>query len=153
MIQLIAAEINKYCIAVGITMDPARLIIISGDVYEVWKYESILDIIRAISNGRQGLYGTTYKNITTDDINRFMGSHLEEKYAAKEKLLEKLKFDNKETLDFVDYEAYKKRFEQSKLETENKPKDDADFNNFKTKYLKDRAIAEKKTKTVKKAEK
>jgi len=142
MIQLIASEITKYCIAVGVSMDPARLIIISGDVYEVWKHESILDIKRAIDNGRRGLYGTTYKNITTENINKFMAAHLEEKYAAKESELEKQNVESKEPLDFVDYDAYKKRHEKEKRE--NKPKDDTDFNNFKTKYLKDRAIAEKK---------
>lgn len=132
-IGCIAKEIDKYCVLWGIKMDKARMILLAESVYERFKRESILDIVRAIREGSSGCYGTTYNNLTPASFGLFMERHLEKKYEAKEAELKK---ENEMIFEKVDYDAYK-------LREKTQPAEDDNYNNYKVKYFIKRIINKK----------
>jgi len=107
-VQLISIALKKFCNVWDLKIELGRILTLAEITFSNYVNESILDILKATRNGTEGKHGTTYNSLTPATINHWMELHLQQKYEAKETNLLKYKQD-KEPLQDVDYEAYKKR--------------------------------------------
>jgi hypothetical protein len=128
-------ELRRFSIIWDVKMNDERLLMLGDAVFEEWKHESILDVCKAIRDGSNGKYGTTYRNLDPGVIGEWMVGHLEQKAVEREKVIQNREITNEPlTGDMKEiYEEYKNRPEDPK---EKKRKED--FNNFKMQYLHER---------------
>lgn len=91
----------------GIELTDMAISILTADIIDVYRYDSIEDVLWCLKKGRQGYYGTTYGKLNMIVIAEWMAAHLEAKAEAREKELSQRKAKSKLEVDGVDYEAYK----------------------------------------------
>lgn len=91
---MIALFVSKCSIGLGIELGKIESEILTEDLIEKYKHESIEDIQICLKRGRQGFFGTTYGKINMIVISEWMTKHLEEKAMAREQMQSKFKSDN-----------------------------------------------------------
>ena len=126
---IIAKALVKCADSLAVEMPPSRLEVITDDLLDLYHKDSIEDIVLALKNGRQGMYGKVYGRLNMEVINGWMAQVLESKAEAREKDLSKFK-EESEPLEVVDYEAYKERIGK---ETSKNDEDEA-YRKFKSAY-------------------
>lgn len=127
----IVFSIQKCINALGIEMDNSDLSTLAEDILDVYKYDSVEDVIQCLKKGRQGTYGLGYNNRRSLNmliIREWMSKHLEEKATAREKALSEHKAKVTEyTNDANFYKAYKERMAK---EAEKKKENNAEENEY-----------------------
>lgn len=102
--EIVFVAVRKCALGLGLDFSQEATEVLSEDLIDKYKYDSIEDILFALKNGRQGKYGNNYGKLNMIVISDWMTRHLEEK--AKER--EKLRHNEKSyKLPEVDYDAYK----------------------------------------------
>lgn len=95
ILKEISLSVSKCSDALQIHLTPLQIKTMAEDILDVYKFESVEDIILCLKQGRQGVYSDipTYGKLNMIVFQQWMARHLEKKYAEKEKLLrnEKLK--------------------------------------------------------------
>jgi len=138
-ILAIAGELSKLCDTWGLQISRSRMILIANASYELYQYDTILDLCKAIRDASTGKHGTTYNNITPADVKGWMDLHLEEKYLEKESQLRKAKEDEDPKDELEIYKEMQKKYEMLKKQTaeeSEKPKDeDAEFRKFRSNWV------------------
>jgi hypothetical protein len=133
----VEVEISKYvtkCIqGLGLQMDNYSIQLLTEDIVEKYKYDSIEDVQICLKKGRQGYYGTTYNKLNMVVISEWMTKHLEEKAIIREREVNKLKLSN----DFPGWatrEDYEKAAMKPTKKKNMKPEIDEDYRRFKAEY-------------------
>ena len=120
----------------NIDLSNEQLQILTEDIIEVYKWDSIEDIQICLRNGRQGKYGTTYNKLNMIVINDWMGKHLEEKAIAREHQYKEHKHDFKTREEYLQaVEIGLERDRKAKQEKEEAEKYLHDKNTEYAKYL------------------
>lgn len=111
---MIAASINKCAEGLGIDLSNYQIQVLTEDLIDVYKWDSIEDIQICLRNGRQGKYGPTYNKLNMVIIQDWMSKHLEEKAIAREHQYNESKKHTWESKE----EYMEKALESSKQQTE-----------------------------------
>ena len=108
---------------------------------DVYKWESIEDVIQVMKEIRQGKHGKTYNKLDMTIIQEAMSKHLDKKAALREKQHHNIKKVSQEEIKEIDYEKYKARMKKESAEKVNKEKEEkrrafkeVEFLQFKEKY-------------------
>ena len=128
--------VEKCFIALSVPADDVKVRILCEDIVDVYKYDSIEDIIEALKNGRRGLYGKNYAKLDMIVFSEWMANHLEVKASIREKELSKLKAKNLEIQSAeIDYDAYRKRMaNEGKAKRTNNAEENA-YQKFRMEYF------------------
>lgn len=135
----VEVEVTKYITlcaqGLDIPMNNQRLQLLTEDLIDKYKYDSIEDIQQCLKSGRRGDYGPTYGKLNMIIISGWMAQHLEKKYEAREKANQKQKhhFKNREEYENA-VKVGSKLHAEKKEAKERIKKDDQDYNNFKMNY-------------------
>lgn len=121
-------------------MSDNQFTILVEDIIEVYKYDSIEDIVECFKKVRQGKYDWGHEKrgvINMIVIGRWMAQHLEDKVVELEKSHEAIKKQSDYKLEQVDYEAYKQRQKEDKKKPD-PTREETEYQKFKMEYLKNR---------------
>ena len=132
----IVISIQKCSVGLGIQMSEMQMSILADDLMDVYKLDSVEDIIQCLKKGRSGKYGfghNSRQSLNMMVLREWMAKHLDEKGEAREKELSKHKDHNDDDLGLVDYEAYKSRILEEKKKP--KPKSEIYFEALKAEYF------------------
>lgn len=114
VVKTIAGFLIKCSSQLGLSFDPRFIEVLSEDVLDKYKYDSLEDIAECLKKGRQGFYGTSYNKLTMIVITEWMNKHLEDKANARERHIKQKYQTTKEPLNVVDYEKFKARISEKK---------------------------------------
>ena len=140
----IAQALLKCSAAMNIQMPQASIEVISEDIIEKYKYESVEDIVECLKKGRRGDYATdkdskAYGKLNMEVIAIWMSKHLDAKYQEREKQIQNAKKGELED-DFDAVEFYKKGKEYIDFLKEKEKKansfSDATYDEIKHQYFK-----------------
>jgi hypothetical protein len=106
-------------------------------IYDNYRFDALDDIITCLRNPPH----TENKQwrLTPDTIKEWMKIILTEKAEKRETENEKLKETFKDTIDSIDYEAFKKKIETDGLPGEKERARDSEYELFRAKYLLEKA--------------
>lgn len=138
VLAVIRAAIEKCAISLGITMTEEAIAVLCYDLFDVYRNDSVEDIIECLKKGRRGVYGfghNSRSNLNMILIHEWMVKHLEEKSEIREKELSKFKLIDKEPLKDVDYESYKKRVQEKQKEPKRTNANENAYQRYKLKYM------------------
>ncbi|MCH7827000.1 MAG: hypothetical protein IIC75_03330 [Bacteroidetes bacterium] len=105
-------------------------------IIQIYKFESMNDIIMCLTNGSNGNYGKPFKQLDPGTFqNDWMSKHLEQKSIEREKqyLENKHKWESKDDYLKAVKEGIKRQSQEKEIEDADK-QNVFDFNNFKMKY-------------------
>ena len=108
----IRVSVEKLAGGLNVAMTDSQVELLTRDILEVYKTDSVEDIQQCLKKGRQGKYSFGHHSrsaITMHLISDWMKLHLYEKSEARENKLRRHKEEFKEPLPKVDYTAYLKR--------------------------------------------
>jgi len=136
ILEAISKSITKCCQALGIEIAEETILMLADDILEVYRYESIEDVIYCLKKGRQGFYGFGHNkrgSLNMIVIRDWMALMLDEKASAREKKLAKEKTDIPEIVD-VDYDRFKENWKLRKNK-KSEGQREVDYHNYKQNYL------------------
>ena len=107
---------------------------LTSDLIEVYKHDSVEDIVEALKAGRQGKYGKTYNKLNMIIIHEWMGYQLEAKAILREREHEKVKKDNKDLEQVIDYNKVKERIDNEREGKKDLTDKERDYRNIKFNY-------------------
>lgn len=102
--NVVQKAILKASDAMDISIPPARILLLTEELIDLYTTDSIEDIIAALRNGRRGQYqAKPYGKINLELITSWMSEHLDQKAREREKVLhnekvERAKADKEERL-------------------------------------------------------
>ncbi len=106
--QVIGA-LSKCSEAMQISLSDNAMKIITEDLIDMYKYESIQDIIDCLKAGRRGVYGiNSYGKLNLELITKWMAVYLDAKYLEREKVEKQKQTKVQEDHDFNREEFYAK---------------------------------------------
>lgn len=156
----IKKAVTKCCAGLNIHMDPGLIDLLVEDLVDVYKYDSVEDIIECLKKGRQGKYGFGHNSrsaLTMILIGEWMAKHLEEKAIAREKELQNQKkkdvpeiIKNKEGNEIDMYEAYRRRQAGEKKKEKLTNEQENEFQRLRLEYLKNSQKSEDKAGPIEK---
>ena len=126
--------VNKCLSSLGIKKDNHDIQVLIEDIIDVYRWDSIEDIMICLKNGRQGKYGTTYNKLNMPVIREWMSRHLEDKAAARESQWNEAKHNFKTKEDYL--KAVKVKLENDKKEKQEKIQKEKASQNFNNEYMK-----------------
>lgn len=126
--------------ALGIALEDHVVKIITSDLIEKYKFDSVEDIIYCLKKGRQGYYGKNYAKLNTIVISEWMEHHLESKASAKESEVSKNKAKSTLEIQGVDYDAYKIKLEKQKANKSEEKRNHFEFQKFISTGLKQKIV-------------
>jgi len=139
---LILRDLYDLFLAFGIDKSEEGVKLILNDILVKYFSESVNDIILCLKNGRQGNYKEKIygKNFNMQVFSAWMSEYLEQKYTAKEKILNNAKKEASDNwTSKEDYHEAIKRGKKASDMIEKQKKDDkkseTNYNNFKAKYF------------------
>lgn len=141
--MIIAAALTKCADGLGIELADNRCVMISKDLVDVFRYDSVEDILMALKRGRQGVYGFDYHNrnkLSMPLIHYWISLLMEEKAEAREKEAAKHKSKSTLEIDGVDYEAYKAKIAKQQESTSKSKRDKLGWNKFISTGFKQKVI-------------
>jgi len=114
VLNTVKKALVKCSSSMNIQMVPAAIETIAEDLIEMYKCDSVEDIVESLKKGRRGVYSSdrdakTYGKLNMEVISVWMAKHLDEKYQEKEKSLK----EQKPIQDDPDFDA-KKFYEEGR---------------------------------------
>ena len=121
VLSIVFKALQKTVIGLGLSVSEEQLAIMSNDILESYKTDSIEDVIECLKKGRTGAYGYGHndrKNFNMLVVRDWMSQHLDKKYQARERIHD----NRKDSTQYahVDYETYKARLEEERLQPDRK---------------------------------
>lgn len=121
--SLIFASLAKCSEALQIDLSKSQAVTLIEDIIEVYEWDSVEDILQAFKLGRQGVFGTTFKQLNMIIFREWMAHVLDQKAALREKAKHDQKKAESKPVKEFDRQAYYEnylRVEREKKEQENK---------------------------------
>lgn len=110
VMDLVMKSITKCANGLGIDMSADVVETLAEDLIEVYRYDSIEDIIQTLKKGRQGIYGFGHErrnSLNMQLISDWMSKHLEDKARAREERMKsKYSESSKPIIEGDIYENY-----------------------------------------------
>lgn len=116
--KFIEYELIKLSALVNVVnnLKPHQIVFTAETIIENYPAESLEDIVLCFRRGAMGYYGKIYHQLDTSTIMGWMAEHIDEKCNYLEKGTKATQEEEKQMQ--VDYEAFKKKIEQKRKETE-----------------------------------
>jgi hypothetical protein len=137
----IASALDKLTVGLNINLSTAQFEILLDDLADLYKHDSLEDLIMCFKKARQGLYGWGHEKrgvLNMLVIKSWMAEHLEAKAIEREKAHEEIKKGDTK-LKGVDYESYKKRMAEEKKKPKKDPtKEETEYQVWKENYLRNK---------------
>ncbi len=132
--KIIMQALSKCLMSLGIVSSQEHIKGLTSDLIEVYKHDSVEDIVEALKAGRQGKYGKTYNKLNMIIIHEWMGYQLEAKAILREREHEKVKKDNKDLEQVIDYNKVKERIDNEREGKKDLTDKERDYRNIKFNY-------------------
>ena len=136
--QIIDIALTNCIKSIGIELSDDVIFMLVNDIHELYKYETLEDILICLKNGRQGKYGTTYNKFNLIIFKEWMSKHLEEKSIIREHENNKHKHDWKTRDEYIESIAigFKNQF-QIKKAIESANKRELEYQKFRDAYIRE----------------
>jgi len=134
--KFIHIELMKLSIRLDVELSAERAKILTEDIYDQYKHESLEDIQLCFKRGGMGEYGNNYNKLSTATLCQWMSQHLEKKSIQREteQVSSNTIHDWKDRKEYL--EAVKAGdIVQKAIEKNKKSKKDGDYQKYKAEYL------------------
>jgi len=111
-------EVNLCAVGLGVALTADQLMLLVNDMVEVYKFETMEDLMLVLKQGRQGFYGTTYSKFSMIVFVEWFNQHQEKKADARDIEHQKSKNWGREPMSIkeveIHYEDYKEKMKDEK---------------------------------------
>ncbi len=134
--KFIHVELLKLSVRLDVELTAGRAKILTEDLYDLYKHESLEDIQLCFKRGGMGEYGNNYNKLSMATLCQWMRQHLEKKSIQRE-----TEQASSNTMhDWKDRKEYLKAVKagdiiQKAIEKNKKSKKDGDYQKYKAEYL------------------